>query len=97
MMRVSTSSSFHSDAMDADILLFCYPRARGLVEQYLCAQGAADQVIILTHRDELPGYKRLLRVHFTVIKEIPSSSKGLPVLAEYEVLCLASSPISADA
>lgn len=96
MLRVPTSSSLHSEAMVADVLLFCYPRAIGLVEQYLSSQGAADQIILITHRDEWSTYRTLLLAGFKSVVDVPSSSNGNPVLPEYEVLCLASSPISAD-
>lgn len=99
MLRVSTSSSIHTDAIVADALLFCYPRARHLVEQYLCAQGAADIIVFISHRTEWQGehgYRQLFLGHFTSVIEISSSADGLPVVAEYEMLCLASSPIGLD-
>lgn len=75
--------------------MFCYPRARDLVEKYLSAAGAMQEAIFISHRDEWHGergYRNLFRTHFTSVIEISLSTRGLPVLAEYEVLCLASSP-----
>lgn len=96
MLRVPTSSSLHSEAMVAEILLFCYPRTIGLVAQYLAAQGPADQILLITHRDDWPAYQMLLSEHFKCVDEVCISSTGRPVLPEYEVLCVASSPFSTD-
>lgn len=81
--------------MNADTLLFCYPRARSLVERYLSASSALQQAVFISHRDEWHGergYQRLLQTYFTSVVEVTLSASDLPILAEYEVLCIASSP-----
>ncbi|CZT17006.1 uncharacterized protein RCC_02838 [Ramularia collo-cygni] len=96
MVRVPTPTSLHPDAVEADVLLFCYPRSRDLVEKYLKAPGAMQQAIFISHRDEWHGergYHNLLRTYFASVREITLSKGSLPVLAAYEALCVASSPV----
>lgn len=93
MLRVLTSSSIHPDAQLANALMFCYPRERALVEKYLRARSAATQVVLIHHRDEWlghDGYRTLLLRFFASVEEITLTASG-PVLAHYEVLCVASS------
>lgn len=72
VLRVPTSSSLHAEAMLAGVLLFCYPRSLGLVEQYVSrfvCFGAPDRVVIIVSKLKYERHRECLEAHSQILSK----------------------------
>lgn len=87
MLRVRSTTDLHSDALLAEVLMFCYPRQETLLlQKYLQAfvSGTLHTAIVLTHYDDHLPAKAILMTFFDRVDVVQNS--GLP---DFEKLIVA--------
>ena len=83
--------SLHPEAIMASDLIFVYPRQASLVAMYVenYLGGALEMVIWFSHRSDWVDVEELFLTTFVRVELI-----GAPVLRDYELLAIATTPRS---